>query len=672
MANSCVWMPNKGQKTFAQLRSNFDYSIAAEVFNKVRGSEFKEMFKSSLKLDEEGIPTYNSILNNPIIQDYIGMTQVIESFQKKQPVLPDVSENIELLINKATEFCKENPSLTAYVDYTKEGNLTLKIADITSGDAEILYNQKRILALNSTIARILAPAGITIGTLNELEVAAGRVGETNFIHAKDIADNFAGLLRVANNMEGTVAVSEEFAHLLVRINKNTSLIKRGLEFLKSHLSQTIDILGDQYSNVFRYYDGDMAKVAEEALGQMLQNALLEANNKKDAITKKVPLFKRILDFILKPFKGINPGNYQTAIDHLQDDLTKLASDYINGKKTITQEDIQATYDVSSFNALSEREQVQMDILKKSVENQYKLGALTQNLEERDGEFTEKYKIRKGADNLESQISSLAKEEETVAATAVFLDNAIDNLQDLFNQLDILETKGLQDRFIVLRNSLYTIQAYSETLKELGNTFTEEFFKDPKLSSQKFLTENISNDLAAAETSNIEEEAVDTSNMSIDEIIDLINMEANNWIVDKNDPKFYINKKTGEKALRVTKTIEGDKNATVFDPNSPWVIPSTNIGTGIDELVRDFFTGRITYDGNSWTVNGENLASIYPNASSEQLNKFCAQLQGLKNKFKEDGITIVPRNIVAQGITQTIDGTGKIHNIKTVGTLDLIV
>lgn len=63
MANSCVWIPNKGQKTFLQLKSDFGHSAAAEIFNRVRDSQFKEHFKDSIKLDEDGIPTYNSIVN---------------------------------------------------------------------------------------------------------------------------------------------------------------------------------------------------------------------------------------------------------------------------------------------------------------------------------------------------------------------------------------------------------------------------------------------------------------------------------------------------------------------------------------------------------------------------------------------------------------------------------
>lgn len=110
--------------------------------------------------------------------------------------------------------------------------------------------------------------------------------------------------------------------------------------------------------------------------------------------------------------------------------------------------------------------------------------------------------------------------------------------------------------------------------------------------------------------------------------------------------------------------KGRKNAIIkanklgrFDTNSPWVLPSTNIGTSVDEFVRDFFAG--------------NLKESYPNATKEQWNKFAEQLQVLKNKFEAAGIHIVPRDIVAAGTLQIADAKENIHDVNVAGTLDLL-
>ena len=61
----------------------------------------------------------------------------------------------------------------------------------------------------------------------------------------------------------------------------------------------------------------------------------------------------------------------------------------------------------------------------------------------------------------------------------------------------------------------------------------------------------------------------------------------------DDNSGYIDTRTGKKYARVTSIISADEKAGErFDPNSPWVVPSTNIGTGFDEFVRDFFAGKL--------------------------------------------------------------------------------
>lgn len=60
----------------------------------------------------------------------------------------------------------------------------------------------------------------------------------------------------------------------------------------------------------------------------------------------------------------------------------------------------------------------------------------------------------------------------------------------------------------------------------------------------------------------------------------------------DDKSCYIDSK-GTRYARVTSIIAADERAGErFDPNSPWVTPSTNIGTGFDEFVRDFFAGKL--------------------------------------------------------------------------------
>ena len=158
---------------------------------------------------------------------------------------------------------------------------------------------------------------------------------------------------------------------------------------------------------------------------------------------------------------------------------------------------------------------------------------------------------------------------------------------------------------------------------------------------------------------LEEESTSPTQSSTDvkPIIDSI--VANSKIIQlSEDGKYYINTRTGKKYARVTSIIQADEHSDGrFDPNSPWITPSTNIGTGIDELVRDFFAGK--------------LKDNYPNIGKNQIDLFVSQLQGLKNSLDAQGLTVVPRDVVATGSIEVTDSEGKKHTIDVAGTLDLL-
>lgn len=132
---------------------------------------------------------------------------------------------------------------------------------------------------------------------------------------------------------------------------------------------------------------------------------------------------------------------------------------------------------------------------------------------------------------------------------------------------------------------------------------------------------------------------------------------------------YINTKTGETYARVTSVINADEQAgEKFDPDSPWILPSTNIGTGIDEFIRDFFSGKfdkVTDDLDTWDpIRG------YPNASPNQYNKLRKQLQKLRNYLDAQGLTVIPRDVTVTGTVQVINN-GKTYDLPIAGTLDLL-
>lgn len=150
------------------------------------------------------------------------------------------------------------------------------------------------------------------------------------------------------------------------------------------------------------------------------------------------------------------------------------------------------------------------------------------------------------------------------------------------------------------------------------------------------------------------QAVITAQQKVEEII-----EDSKVFELSPDGKSYVNTKTGKVYARVTSIITADENGpNRFDENSGWVLPSTNIGTTVDEFVRDFFAGT--------------LKDSYPNATKDQWNAFKQQLENLKLQMKVNGFHVVPRDVIAAGTLEVLDSENKVYNVDTAGTLDLLV
>lgn len=136
----------------------------------------------------------------------------------------------------------------------------------------------------------------------------------------------------------------------------------------------------------------------------------------------------------------------------------------------------------------------------------------------------------------------------------------------------------------------------------------------------------------------------------------------------DDGSGYVNEE-GIRYARVTSIIQADELAGErFDPNSPWITPSTNIGTGVDEFVRDFFTGEFFNDKGEIS---NDYHFDYPNATQEQWKSFAKQLLGLKNSLDSKGLTVIPRDVTVTGTIEVKDNKGQVHDIPVAGTLDLL-
>lgn len=145
------------------------------------------------------------------------------------------------------------------------------------------------------------------------------------------------------------------------------------------------------------------------------------------------------------------------------------------------------------------------------------------------------------------------------------------------------------------------------------------------------------------------------------IVDRITSDSHDIILDEKRG-VYVDS-TGKERARVTSVIQATEGTERFDPNSPWITPSTNVGTGMDNFVRDFFANKLG--------SLDSLQERYPNATTAQLQAFEKQLQEFKAKLDKAGLTVVPRDVTVTGEVEVTDANGKKYKLPVAGTLDLL-
>lgn len=145
------------------------------------------------------------------------------------------------------------------------------------------------------------------------------------------------------------------------------------------------------------------------------------------------------------------------------------------------------------------------------------------------------------------------------------------------------------------------------------------------------------------------------------MVDRITSDSHDIVLDEKRG-VYVDS-IGKERARVTSVIQATEGTERFDPNSPWIIPSTNVGTGMDNFVRDFFANKLG--------SLDSLQERYPNATTEQLQAFEKQLQEFKAKLDKAGLTVVPRDVTVTGEVEVTDANGKKYKLPVAGTLDLL-
>jgi len=253
------------------------------------------------------------LLKDNQIKELLGEDNIIKSLEKKFPVLNDTLDNYSRLIQEAQNYNSnpDNIKYIAIVDRNSDSdNLKVTIQRRTRENEQIANEQYSTQVLNEQLSSILAPLGISIGDLTDAELKAGRVGVMDFSKVKNLAEDCISVIRVANNQEGYKAIGEEFSHLVIGSYRDKPVIQRALAALNDE-NILMEILGDEYDDIYIFQEGDMELVAEEALGKLLrENLLAEVSHSPKSIEF---LLNKVISNVKSKFKRVDAERIQKAI-----------------------------------------------------------------------------------------------------------------------------------------------------------------------------------------------------------------------------------------------------------------------------------------------------------------------------------------------------------------------
>lgn len=460
MADSCVYIPSKGASLFKQLKKQFGYEKAVGLFYTAINPKFVSDYKSTLSLDSEGVPSYESFMKNSYVRNQIENADLINSLQRKYNAVEDTQENYQGELEAAFGFNQTssfNDKFIAIVEKQPNGKLRTVIRERNEETEDIFRNQYSSHVLNQRLARIFSPIGLTVGALTEIETNAGRVGVTDFNVAKSLAADFGSIIRVANNMEGAHAVSEEFSHLIIGSFIDEPLVQRSINMLAGKPELLKELLGDDYEDTVEFYDGDMNLVAEEALGHILQEQLLS-----EVGSNTPTLIKRALNRITSQFKDYDLQELEDALIEAETAMSSLAKDILEGTKTISQEDLVNKRREVQLNALSETVDRNIGILKDALkveQKRYKIG---------QGD------VRQTAGDTITEIKKyLAPNADVAYGLLSYAQSAVQQLKYLqagYSQMGTMDAKA---EFSMLRKTKIYIDSYGQFINALNNALGED-------------------------------------------------------------------------------------------------------------------------------------------------------------------------------------------------------
>lgn len=323
--------------------------------------------------------------------------------------------------------------------------------------------------LNNFLLAMLKKNGVGIGSLNELDERLKLNGVTDFSATK--VDGILQTIRLAKGKRGQRALPEEFAHWAMRVllDNNDPLAIRIKNYILSH-ELSSEIIGNEYDNYTQEYANDNDKLAEEAAGKLLAEALNE-RFKEEHSPWYVRMFK-IISRLLKRFKQFFGNADNKSIEEMVEELrgqnSLMAKNILRGTYNDT---LSKGYKISNTRLMQIESEVKTikQALNRVQDRELKLFNVYKKDVDNDSD-NKKYL------DLISNLAKNIKKGDYKKGIIDYISDGIDNLRSFNTILKTLNTNRnikYNAKFSFLRSVRNFTDSYGKTINDLRSALRND-------------------------------------------------------------------------------------------------------------------------------------------------------------------------------------------------------
>lgn len=473
MASSCLFSPldknGKPYKALPKYKKALGAKTGSQAFLKALSPSFQERHRGKLVIDDQGVATLESAIKIPAMRKLIGFGNMRAALEREYNFteVADTADNFKMLVNQAKTFNDSNKGYIAYPEKTADGIRNV-VHDKNKETIKEFNDRYGSMILNDRLVAIFEPLGLQVGDLEAAE--HGYSGIVDFSNAKEIAGQFINLIRVANNMEGQRALSEEFSHLIIRMLRDTPLVTRTINALSQNEEQMQQILGEAYQSYVEDATDengvDYDSIAEECLGRILQRNLIDNTLQEESYFQK--MWRRLMNYIKKAFKDFSASDISNAILEADQAMSNLAKNLLSGSMEIDRNDIKAVFSDDRMHHLEKS----VDLLRETIENAIATESKKKKILSNDAAID---RASRKEENLKAILDSTP--EGKLKGLINYAHSAVIDLGVAREALG--KSKEGERNFAMLRGIRSTIQSYNDFIDQLGkiiNSGDEELLK----------------------------------------------------------------------------------------------------------------------------------------------------------------------------------------------------